>query len=680
MSEQFFTKGIYGNGMVLQRECTNCIFGKAEKSSKITLSFRDINKSVFSDKNGDWKIEYNPGKAGGPFEMEIACENEKNRELIHFENIYVGEVWLSSGQSNAQLPMERLFYKYEEEFTLPENPFVRMITIPISYSFDGEKDSVENPAWICASAENLKKMSGTAYFFAKKLSAELKVPVGIINASQGGSPIESWMNEDCFKEMKKSSCLEKINRWRKAGEIEKVRNEVASSQKKWDTELYIEDKGNSDHWENLSFDEIKSKWEDCEIPGDLPDFGSDAGVLWLKKEIELSKNEAEILNSRKTHLWMGTIQDADKIWVNKEFCGVTYYTYPPRRYLVPKGAFVEGKNTVTIRIQKNGTGPIRFYKEKPYCIFTDDIKVQSSVTRNVELFKDKNAGSKGIKINLDGKWKKLESCKKEPRPGEMFFEWEPTTLYNSMLAPAFNYAIAGALWYQGESNAAFYRDYKDLLVKMAGLWREKFVYAPKEMPFVIAQLPNWADGHEEDFVLPVEDWAWLRQAEREAADELKNAALAVLIDAGEWNDLHPECKKTAGSRAADAALNLAYGFEKGFAPKVEYCQQDGNKIVIRFNCGKGVLKAYKLEKAFAGYKADFSCESSEVSGFELLNSDGTLTGVKAVLVSDTDVEVELPEKNHLGKELLYLWKNNPWAINLYSTERFPAAPFKIALE
>lgn len=669
MNKFLITKGLYSSGMVLQRERTGSIFGKSLADTEVVLKFRNEEYSVKSDNDGNWKIEFNPGKAGGPFKLEIFSSDE----TIVFNDVYVGEVWVSSGQSNAQLPMERLYYKYKNEFSLPENPNVRMITVPISYSFDGEKDSVENPQWLYACEENLGKLSGTAYFFAKKINEELNVPVGIINASQGGSPITAWMDYDSLKDLKKEDLLQKVDFWKKPGEIEKKRNSVLTAQKKWDSEFFANDIGSIEQWEKLSYSEISDKWEDCELPGDFEDFEKNAGVLWLKKEIELTQEQADILNSKKTHLWMGTIQDADKIWVNKAFCGITYYTYPPRRYIVPAGAFVAGKNTVTVRVQKNGQGPIRFYKEKPYFIFTDDVQVQPSITRNIEHFEG-NSSSSGIKISLDGKWKKCASCKKEVRPGEMFFEWEPTALYNSMLAPAFNYGISGALWYQGESNSWDYGIYKSYLEKMVSLWRRKFVYAPEDMPVVIAQLPNWANGYEKT-TGEIEDWAELRQAQKNAVEELKNAGLAVLIDAGEWNDLHPESKKTVGYRAGREALRIAYGKKFEPSPKVEYCQKDVNVINIRFDTGSSKLKAYFVENDVA----DFNKEAKEIYGFEVV-TENSVVEVSASLISDVDVEVCIPAKFRQLKELRYLWKNNPWIINFYSSEGIPVAPFKIPLE
>ena len=192
----FCVKGIYASGMVLQRNRVNCIYGVAPEQSSVILSFRGNEWTCTSAQDGCWKIEFNPGDAGGPFDLEL----KNGSETISYSDVWVGEVWLLSGQSNAQLPMERLKWSYPENFKLPKNNNIRMITIPISFSFDGEKDFIDSPKWIPASPETLGLMSGTGYFFAKNLSHALNVPVGIVNASQGGSPITAWVDRQVISE------------------------------------------------------------------------------------------------------------------------------------------------------------------------------------------------------------------------------------------------------------------------------------------------------------------------------------------------------------------------------------------------------------------------------------------------------------------------------------------------
>lgn len=685
MSKSFFVKGIYASGMVLQRNTVNCIYGGGAKATQVELEFRGNKSSTTADKNGEWKIEFNPGEAGGPFDLKLACASDK----IVFSDVYVGEVWLSSGQSNAQLPMNRMKYSYPEEFRLPENPQIRMITIPITFSFDGEKSSIENPVWKCASPENLGEMSGTAYFFAKKLQKELGIPVGVINSSQGGSPIFAWMNKDSFKELGREDYLAKIEKWNVKGAVKKVQDEAAAAHKTWDEQLAKSDIGLTQKWNEGGIE----KFHDCangnktviaaktfSIPGDFTELGEATGVVWFKKEIVLSSQQAEYLNSHKSFIWFGTIQDSDTIWINGTFCGTTGYVYPPRRYEIPHGTLKEGSNIITVRVQKNSPEPIRFFVEKPYYIFSEDVKIAPVAFRNVERVEmpkqvQNDDVRAGVIIKLDGEWNYAVGCTSVPRPGEVFFEWEPSALYNSMLAPCFSYAIAGALWYQGESNATEYYDYKALLMKMIELWRKKFVYAPEKMPFVVMQLPNWAIGIERSISDNFVDWAELRDAQLKAVEESDNTALVSMIDAGEWNDLHPEKKKTGGTRAALEALRLAYGKKYCPAPKVEYCERKNDLFTIRFNCFGSKLKAFSVNDE----AADFNKTADEVYGFEFVTKDDKKIAASGKLVSATSIEIVSPLEADTLKELRFLWKNNPWIVNLYSEELIPALPFKILL-
>jgi sialate O-acetylesterase len=677
--ELFCVNGIYSDGMVLQREVTNCATGSAEPFSSIQLSFRGKTFSAKSDADGKWSIEFNPGKAGGPFELSISNQNEK----IEYKDVFVGEVWVSSGQSNAQLPMERLFYSYPEEFSLKKNDNIRMITMPISYAFDGPRDTVENPKWVCASPETMGSLSGTAYFFAKKLYSELKVPVGIINASQGGSPVESWMDYDSFKQLGKKDYLLRADKWKNSKLVEETAKKAADAIGKWYAKVEKEDKGIKNAWDKLDYLSLGSEWKDCVIPADFTDIKK-AGVMWFKKEFELTAEELKAVQGKKVNLWLGTIVDADKAWVNGAFCGETPYCYPPRRYSIPTGALKEGKNTLTVRVQKNSSIPVRFYEEKPYFIFTDDVYIPPVAYRNVEKVPAKKLSEKpkGLRIDLSGNWKCSVGCEVELRPGEMFFEWEPTALYNTMLAPCLNHSVRGAIWYQGESNALRYSEYKELLCKMIELWRGKFKYAYKNMPFVVLQLPGWNDGRKNVQVPDAGSWPQLRKAQADAVYSTENAGLAVLIDGGEWNDLHPEKKLTAGTRAAQEALRLAYGKKYPASPKVLFCEKKNKVFTIRFDSEKSGLFAYEVTDE----RADFSKQTEKVYGFSFLAEKGkekVVLDAEAKLISKNEVEIYEPVGAGIDSaslcELRYLWSDNPDIVNLYTKDEIPVGPFNISL-
>ena len=663
------TKGIYADGMVLQQKTTNCIFGIADANAVVSLNWKDKSYSANADSDGNWKIEFESGNAGGPFVMEISSGSE----TVVFKDVYAGEVWVSSGQSNAQLPMDRMRYSYPKEFELPANNNIRMITVPISWSFEGEQDSVENPVCRCASPQTLGSMAGTSYFFAKKLWEELKVPVGIVNPAQGGSPIASWMSKQSLEELKSTENLKELAVWENPENVKTKQKSLADNQSKWDSLVYESDKGMQESWEKIPYEQIADKWSDVTIPGNITEFTS-AGVVWFKKEITLTAEQVFHFNSRKTNLWFGTIIDADRIYVNGVQVGGIAYSYPPRRYVVPAGTLVEGKNTITVRVQKNSKyGSIRFYTEKPYCLFTDDIPLSPVAFRNMEVRTSVSPLSfdgDSEMIVLDGNWKMAVGCSVEDCPEGMFFEWVPTALYNSMLAPCFNYAVAGALWYQGESDAGRYNEYQAMLCKMIELWRGKFKYAAKNMPFVVVQLPNWSDGWNENSAAVSSQWASMRQVQKRAVESAGNAGIAVTIDAGEWNDLHPEKKYTTGTRSAMEALRIAYGKDFDPAPQAVNVEQKGQTLVVKFDCGKGALTAFNPEQK--------DC----IQGFSYLyESDGELQVVEATgkIISDTEVEVPVPEVNGKLKEIRYLWADSPNPVCLYSNKGLPAGPFGFEL-
>ena len=692
MKGTFKIKGIMGSGMVLQRNKINCVYGTAEVYSDVIMEFRGTTSITQADEDGKWKIEFSPGEAGGPFTMIIKCDEHR----VEFTDIYVGEVWISSGQSNAQLPMERMKFSYPEEFVLERNERIRMITIPINWSLDGEKDEIVDVGWqsnadegtkaeglssgvnwVCASPENLGGMSGTGYFFAKRLSKELDVPVGIINASQGGSPIASWLSRQALEEMgDKKAYIQQSIEYLAEGRAAAKQKEMAENQQVWNEALYA-----SAAAPEKMFDQecaAVDGWADVQIPGNFP--VESAGFFWFKKIIELTAEQVEHFNTFKTWLWMGTIVDADTAWVNGVKVGETPYCYPPRRYPVPKGTLHEGKNVIALRVQKNSkNGPLRFFTEKPYYLFTDNTFVAPCVYRNLEERTESLYPLDGERIDLSGDWKMKVDSQVEDCPAGMFFEWLPTALYNSMLAPCFRHAVSGVLWYQGESDAMHPQEYKGMLVKMIDLWRHKFVYGSKELPFVIVQLPNWSDGWNEDSVSKDGGWAVTRQVQSDAAEIAGHAGLVVSIDAGEWNDLHPEKKKTIGYRAAKEALRVAYG--KNFispSPKAEVCEFKKGRFIVHFDCGNSSLIACKVD----GKKADLNIESKDkkVYGFSLLCSkkgEESVIPAAAELIDDKTVAVDVPHGVGDVKELRYLWADSPAPVNLYSRNSLPAAPFRI---
>ncbi len=662
------------------------------------MTFGDVTASVAASSEGEWKLEFNPGPAAAGKDLVLTCESGNGEKSeIFYKNVAVGEVWICSGQSNMQLQMERLKYTYPDEFKKNENQNIRMITIPVKFDFEGQKDSVENPDWKVAGSETLSGMSGTAYFFARRLTEELGVPVGVIACCQGGTPITAWMNGESMEGV--GDYVKRLEQLRRPGYVAGVQKAEKEAQDAWYGKLSEYDTGLKESWEKWTCGQaVDAGWGTCNIPGEI-DLIDEGGIVWFKREIILTKDQVEYFEKNRARIWTGTIRDADRVYINGEKVGETFYVYPPRRYNVPSGLLKEGVNTITLRVQQNlGNRKMYFWPEKHYALASCDAKVIPTAIRNVERVdgiapltissgKTELVVDSGIYIPLNGEWLCCGTSQIPNCPPTTFFEYEPEALYNAMLSPCFNTAVRGALWYQGESNDTNPSEYEELLCRMIKLWRGKFKYCPeRSMPFVVMQLPSWADDVLPDSYPLESNWALIREAQAGAVAKTGNIALSVAIDAGEWNDLHPEKKLTGGSRAAEQALGLVYGKNYKKCAKmnsldlhVETGDSENTYCTVRFETD-AKLEAFEVKDG----AADFSRAVSEAMGFSIVTKN--LFGKKAVLAvsaeisGDNSVSLGLPELMPFTRiiEIRYLWANCPECVNLYSGS-LPVMPGRIVL-
>ncbi|MGI9649727.1 sialate O-acetylesterase [Chryseobacterium sp. RLHN22] len=604
---------LVSDGMVLQRNQKLNIWGKADANEKVEVKFLNKNYKTTADQNGNWKIVLPEQKAGGPYTMTI---NE-----ITLKDILIGDVWLASGQSNMELPMRRLTPLYSNEIKNANNQNIRFFTVPQKYNFKSPQTELDGGKWEATNPQTILNFSGVAYFFAKDVSEKNKVPVGIIHSSLGGSPIQAWMDENSLK--KYPEYLDEAKKWQNDDLIKSTESSEQALSKVWYAELDQSDIGLNQHWEK--FDLNDSDWKTMQIPGSWEDKeGSFEGSVWFRKEITLTKNQA----GKSAFLNLGRIKDADVTYINGTKVGNVTYEYPPRWYDVPAGILKEGKNVIAVRVS-NGSGKGQFIADKPYYLEID-----------------------GQKIDLKSEWKyKIGTKMEKMAPGTTFIRWKPTGLYNAMINPLINYNITGAIWYQGESNTGKPKEYGDLLTTMITDWRNKF--NNKEMPFITVQLANFMESKAQ----PIEsNWAELRDQQRKVSLNVPNAGLAVIIDVGEWNDIHPLDKKTVGDRLALQAMKLAYG--KNIVtdgPVYQSMKSNGNKIVLTFKSGTD----------------DFT-PVAELKGFAIKNADGNWSWAKAKIESKTIVVWNDSVTNPVA--VRYDWADNPDG-NLKNKTGLPASPF-----
>ncbi|WP_408647370.1 sialate O-acetylesterase [Winogradskyella poriferorum] len=609
-----------GDGMVLQRNAEVKVWGWASPSERVTINFNDINLETKTNSDGEWKVVLKDLKEGGPYQMVISGTN-----TITINNILVGDVWLCSGQSNMELPMRRVKPLYKEEIATAQNSRIHYIEIPQRYNFKQPQQNIEKVKWQEVSPETISDFSAVAYFFAKELYNTYQVPIGLINASLGGSPAESWLSEDALKKF--PHYFNELQQFKNDELIDSIQNHDDNYWKDWHYTLHKKDLGNKETpWYNKNLD--ISNWEEMEVPGYWIDekLGDKHGVVWFRKDIDVPKSMLNQLLS----LELGRVVDSDSVYVNGTFVGTIGYKYPPRWYTIPKDLLVEGKNNITVRvINESGNGG--FYEDKPYRITSE---------------KDT--------IGLKGTWKYKLGAEMPAKASQTFIRWKPTGLYNAMIAPLLNYKLKGVIWYQGESNVKNPKEYETLFPCLIENWRAKF--NQDNLPFLFVQLANYLKAND----TPTESsWAELRNAQLKTLS-LPNTAMAVTIDIGEWNDIHPLNKKDVGKRLALAAKNIAYKDSEVVysGPLFKSYEIKGNKIILEFeNTGSGLMaKGGELKEfAIAGADKKFVWAKAEIKGDKVIVTNPSITNPVAVR---------------------YAWADNPDEANLFNKENLPASPFK----
>lgn len=614
------------DSMILQRDATVNIWGWSAAQEKITVKFNGKNYKTKGDGAGKWLVKLPPTKAGGPYTLDIIGNNK-----ITLKEVLFGDVWFCSGQSNMVHQLNIHDITYASEIAQANYPQIRQFWIPTLTSLNGPEKNFPTGYWQPAVGESVRPFSAVAYFFAKKIHEKYRVPVGIINASVGGTPIEAWISEEGYKNF--STVLETIQKNKDTAYINSLSRRPGTGMggprpkppvdaglagaTKWFEPAY-QPKG----WRNIN---VPGYWEDQGVR-DLN------GVVWYRKEIDIPAS----MVGKPAKVFLGRIVDADELYINGKEVGKTTYMYPQRRYPVAAGILKAGKNLLVVRVTNNG-GKGGFVPDKPYCVFagadTVDLKGTWQYKVGLVTLPTRGSGFGGGGINAQN---------------------QPTALYNAMVAPATNYAIKGFCWYQGESNTGRPEGYHKLMGALIEGWRTNWGLGT--LPFLFVQLP----GYQEYYYQPTESNTAIIRDEQLKALAVPNTAMTVALDLGEWNDIHPDNKKDVGERMALSALKLAYNEDLVFSgPLYKEAKIDGNKITIHFNhIGSGLI----------------TNDGEPLGEFAIAGADKKFVWAKASIEGDKVVvwsdEVTSP------LYVRYAWADNPVNANLYNKEGLPASPFR----
>jgi len=613
---------VLSDGMVLQREKPIKIWGWAGPGEQVEVEFLKEKYQTRADGEGNWLVTMKPQIAGGPYAITVKAE-----KTIRLEDVMIGDIWLCSGQSNMEFPVRRAAWVYPQEIANARNEMIRQFYVPREYDFNVPRKDVAEGSWISADPSTVLDFSAVAYFFALEIYEKYKIPVGLINASLGGSPAQAWISEEAIKTFPKY--YDEAQQFKDSAFVANV---IRSDEKRigaWHEELNRKDLGYQEvvPWSSPI---LKTRdWKRIQIPGFWADGepGAVNGVMWFRRSFQISSGSA----ADGGLLILGRIVDADSVFINGRFVGNTTYQYPPRRYQVPGELLNRGENTIVVRVV-NESGRGGFWPDKDYqLVLSDDT------------------------IDLKGEWKYCLGAEMPPLAGPTFVRWKPVGLYNAMINPFTRYPIKGAIWYQGESNAGNPSDYRQLMATLIGDWRNRWGQA--DMPFLFVQLANFMEPRDQ----PTDShWARLREQQLLTLN-VPNTGMAVAIDIGEWNDVHPLNKKEVGRRLALQARKIAYSETSLVAsgPIFDSMKIRGKKIILSFKeTGSGLI----------------SSDGRPLRHFAIAGEDKKFVWARAKVQGDKAVVWSPDIRKPVA--VRYAWADNPEGANLVNKEGLPASPFR----
>jgi sialate O-acetylesterase len=614
---------LFTDHMVLQRDHAIVVWGWADAKEKVTVSLNRQTKTATTDKTGKWKVSLDAELAGGPYTLAI-----KGKNSISINDVLIGEVWICSGQSNMEMPIGSwgFIQDYQKEIAAANYPSIREFAVPKQVALQPQTD-VGGEGWKVCTPENAAPFSAVAYFFARELYKELKVPVGLINTTWGGTMVETWTSREAYENSEEFrsmiSAMPKVS----LEELQKVRTEQAKN-KLVQLQGGMPAPGEAASWKEPGLQD--NNWHTIDAPGiwESQEPGDIDGIVWMRKTIDVSAADA----GKAAVLELAMIDDKDETYVNGKLIGSNTVYNAPRKYELPAGVLKVGKNVIAIRITDTGGGG-GLYGD------AGDVKLTIG----------------NITLPLAGKWlyriEEISTGQSQVGPNDY-----PTLLFNAMINPLIPYTIRGAIWYQGESNAGRAFEYRKSFPLMINDWRQRWQQG--DFPFYFVQLASFGsnNGNSEKG----SDWAELREAQAQTLS-LPNTGMAITTDIGDTKDIHPKNKQDVGRRLAAIALNKTYGKNTASSgPVYQSFKTEGDKIIISFtNTGNGLLAKDKY-----GY----------VKGFEIAGADKRFYYATAMIEGDKIVvknpNVAQPVAVRFG------WADDAGDDNLFNKEGFPAAPFR----
>lgn len=625
-AQESLLSGLYSDHMVVQRGTEVFVQGIGAPGSVVTVSLGDVGEMAKVDDSGSWRTMLPPLEGGGPFVLRAEAADGTVQEV---KDVMVGDVYLCTGQSNMVWPVSRSDFGALQARQAADAA-IRMLTIP-NVSSHQPQDQFDAPQhWEVASPETVPDWSAACYFFARDLRRDgvVDAPIGLITAAWGGSGINSWLDAEAGRELGFEEELSTLSSYG---------SDESAAQARFGADW-------EDWWlgttgmvaENAPWlPETGRSWPLAPLElGDWTQWDGLAGftgMIWFRAVVELSADQAR----QGGELHLGAADEVDQTWINGDVVGNTFGYGTERVYRLPDGILREGQNVLVTNVLNTwAAGGL-----------TGDHRL-----RGVRL-------ADGTHIPFE-EWR--YSPVRPPVGGPPRAPWEAvgglTTIHNGMTAPLGPIGLRGVLWYQGESDPDNGPDYGRRLKALKRHWRRQFRAPEGTLPALIVQLPNFGASPTGPYD---SGWGHVRDGQRRATEQDENAALVVILDAGDPNDIHPTDKLTVGERLAMAGKVVVYGQDgPAGGPLPVRATRSGNEVRVTFS--GDALRVYG---------------SAGPVGFELCGPTQATCRYAHASATKNEVHVSIGDDLPVTR-VRYAWSDNP-TINLFGVSGVPVTTFEL---
>jgi sialate O-acetylesterase len=507
---------IFSDHMVMQRNKPIVIWGTAIADTKVDIKLLSqavvfASAQTMANAQGEWRVTLKALPAGGPYQLKV--QGDLNETLL-VDDVLIGDVWLASGQSNMEWQLGGDTTNWQQEVADSHVPAIRFFKLDKSYSAT-KQTVIPGQHWQVASPETSAQFSAVAWHFAKRYHQKTQIPVAIIDSTWGGTPAEAWTSTEALLSIEGYQSSAKDMQDNAELWQQKFAENTQLEQQKW--QLIGSEQAYQDG-KILRADFDDEGWPQVALPNSINQALSD--IVWARKHIYLD----ELPTSASIDI--GELNQIGQVFINGKRVYNESWQDSTQLVNIENNLLQKGDNIIVIRALNSWDNKVFIGQEHRFYVQTDTKR-----------------------HDLSGLWR-VSNQVEAPIPKVRMYNWQPGVLFNSMIHPLTAYPIQGVIWYQGENNVGTAALYADLFKGLIQDWRKQ--WQSPDLPFLFVQLASYMQPKAQ----PTQSaWAELREAQASALT-LNNTAMAVALDIGDANDIHPRNKASVGQRLWLAAQHL----------------------------------------------------------------------------------------------------------------------------